>query len=137
MGHFQLFLMILKFSMGHFLSFYTDFYGPFSKLMGLWRMAPCLPNHCVLCVNDYIWYLFFFIYYCLYCLHHNLSPYIVSLYWIKKSREINRKNWWFMYNPIVARHSLSDAIQKTVFSLTKYAIIQQRFISTDNVFLPS
>ena len=45
MGHFQLFSMILKFSMGHFLSFYTDFYGPFSKLMGLWRMAPCLPNH--------------------------------------------------------------------------------------------
>ena len=30
----------------------------------------------------------------------------VSLYCIfvldKKSREINRKNWWFMYNPIVA-----------------------------------
>ena len=25
----------------------------------------------------------FFIYYCLYCLHHNLFPYIVSLYWIK------------------------------------------------------
>ena len=46
MGHFQLFWMILKFSMGHFLSFYTNFYGPFSKLMGLWRMAPCLPNHC-------------------------------------------------------------------------------------------
>ena len=45
MGHFQLFSMILKFSMGHFLSFYTDFYGPFSNLMGLWRMAPCLPNH--------------------------------------------------------------------------------------------
>ena len=50
MGHFQLFSRILKFSMGHFLSFYTDFYGPFSKLMGLWRMAPCLPNHC----NDQI-----------------------------------------------------------------------------------
>ena len=46
MGHFQLFSMILKFSMGHFLSFYTDFNGPFSKLMGLWRMTPCLPNHC-------------------------------------------------------------------------------------------
>ena len=46
MGHFQFFSMILKFSMGHFLSFYTDFYGPFSKLMGLWRMTPCLPNHC-------------------------------------------------------------------------------------------
>ena len=45
MGHFQLFSMILKFSMGHFLSFYTDFHGPFPKLMGLWRMAPCLPNH--------------------------------------------------------------------------------------------
>ena len=45
MDHFQLFSMILKFPMGHFLSFYTDFYGPFSKLMGLWRMAPCLPNH--------------------------------------------------------------------------------------------
>ena len=45
MGHFQLFSMILTFSMGHFLSFYTDFDGPFSKLMGLWRMAPCLPNH--------------------------------------------------------------------------------------------
>ena len=45
MGHFQLFSMILKFSMGPFLSFYTDFDGPFSKLMGLWRMAPCLPNH--------------------------------------------------------------------------------------------
>ena len=45
MGLFQLFSMVLKFSMGHFLSFYTDFYGPFSKLMGLWRMAPCLPNH--------------------------------------------------------------------------------------------
>ena len=40
-----IFSMILKFSMGHFLSFYTDFYRPFSKLMGLWRMAPCLPNH--------------------------------------------------------------------------------------------
>ena len=46
MGHFQLFSMILKFSMGHLLSFFTDFNGPFSKLMGLWRMAPCLPNHC-------------------------------------------------------------------------------------------
>ena len=45
MGHFQLFSMILKFSMGHLLSFYTDLYGPFSKLMGLWRMAHCLPNH--------------------------------------------------------------------------------------------
>ena len=45
MDHFQLFSMILKFSTGHFLSFYTDFYGPFSKLIGLWRMAPCLPNH--------------------------------------------------------------------------------------------
>ena len=45
MGHFQLISMILKFSMGHFVSLYTDFYGPFSKLMGLWRMAPCLPNH--------------------------------------------------------------------------------------------
>ena len=45
MGHFQLFSMILKFSMGHFLSLYTDFDGPFFKLMGLWRMAPCLPNH--------------------------------------------------------------------------------------------
>ena len=44
-GPFLAFSMILKFSMGHFLSFYTDFYGPFSKLMGLWRMAPCLPNH--------------------------------------------------------------------------------------------
>ena len=34
---------------GHFLSIYTDFNEPFSKLMGLWRMAPsrpCLPNHC-------------------------------------------------------------------------------------------
>ena len=51
MGHFQLFSMILKFSMGHFLSFYTDFYGPFSKLMGLWRMAPCLPNHCIIYKN--------------------------------------------------------------------------------------
>ena len=47
MGHFQLFSMILKFLMGHFLSFYTVFYGPFSKLMRLWRMAPCLPNHCI------------------------------------------------------------------------------------------
>ena len=45
MGHFQLFSMILNFWMGHFLSLYTDFDGPFSKLMGLWRMAPCLPNH--------------------------------------------------------------------------------------------
>ena len=40
------FSMILKFSMGHYLSFYTDFYGPFPKLIGLWPMAPCLPNHC-------------------------------------------------------------------------------------------
>ena len=46
MGHFQLFSMFFKFSVGHFLSIYTDFYGPFSKLMGLWRMAPYLPNHC-------------------------------------------------------------------------------------------
>ena len=46
MGHFQLFSMILKFSMGHFLSFYIDFDGPFPRLMGLWGMAPCLPNHC-------------------------------------------------------------------------------------------
>ena len=45
MGHFQLFSMILKFSMGHFLSFYLDFDGPFPRLMGLWRMVPCLPNH--------------------------------------------------------------------------------------------
>ena len=47
-GNFQLFSMILKISVGHFLSFYTDFDGPFSKLMGLWRMAPCLPNHWLL-----------------------------------------------------------------------------------------
>ena len=46
MGHFRLFSMILKFSMGPLLSFYTDFDGPFSKIIGLWRMAPCLPNHC-------------------------------------------------------------------------------------------
>ena len=26
----------------------------------------------------------YFIYYCLYCPHHNLFPYIVSLYWIRK-----------------------------------------------------
>ena len=45
MGHFQLFSMILKFSMGHLLSFYIDFDETFSKIMGLWRMAPCLPNH--------------------------------------------------------------------------------------------
>ena len=43
---FSFFSMILKFSMGHILSFYTDLYGPFSKLMRLCRMAPCLPNHC-------------------------------------------------------------------------------------------
>ena len=43
---FSFFLMILKFSMGHFLTFCTYFNGLFSKLMGLWRMAPCLPNHC-------------------------------------------------------------------------------------------
>ena len=42
MGHFQLFSIILTFSVGHFLSFYTDFDGPFSKIMGLWRMVPCL-----------------------------------------------------------------------------------------------
>ena len=48
MGHFQLFsIFFFKFSMDHFLSIYTDFYGPFSKLMGLWRMAPCLSNHWV------------------------------------------------------------------------------------------
>ena len=52
MGHFQLFSTILKFSMGHFLSFYTDLYGPFSKLMGLWRTAPCLPNHCYLALHS-------------------------------------------------------------------------------------
>ena len=46
MGHFQLFSMNLKFSMGHLLSFYTIFDGPFYKLMGPWRMATCLPNHC-------------------------------------------------------------------------------------------
>ena len=33
MGHFQLFSMILKFSMGHFLSFYTDFYGPSRRIV--------------------------------------------------------------------------------------------------------
>ena len=33
--------------MGHFLTFYTDSNGPFFKWMGLWRMAPCLPNHCL------------------------------------------------------------------------------------------
>ena len=40
-GPFSAFSMILKFSMGHFLSFYTDFDGPFSKLMGLcaWPLA--------------------------------------------------------------------------------------------------
>ena len=40
--------MTLKFSMDHFLSFHTDFESdwPFSKLMGLWYMVPCLPNHC-------------------------------------------------------------------------------------------
>ena len=48
MGHFQLFLMILKFSMGHFLTFCTHSNGPFFKWMWLWRMAPCLPNHCIL-----------------------------------------------------------------------------------------
>ena len=84
--HFQLFLTILKYFMGHFLSFSsatspgfifkpsfknalkhvyfivesrrdfglalelhsTGLDGSFSKLMGLWRMAPCLPNHCII-----------------------------------------------------------------------------------------
>ena len=31
MGHFQLFSMILKFSMGPYLTFYTDSDGPFFK----------------------------------------------------------------------------------------------------------
>ena len=53
MGHFQLFSIILKFSMGHFLSFYTDFAGLFSKLMGLWHMAPYLPNHRVTYIHVY------------------------------------------------------------------------------------
>ena len=44
-GPFSAFSMILKFSIGHFWTFYTDFEGPFFKWMGLWRMAPCLPNH--------------------------------------------------------------------------------------------
>ena len=52
MGHFQLLSMILKFSMGHFLSFYIDFDGPFSKLMGLWRMAPCLLNYWIWLVSS-------------------------------------------------------------------------------------
>ena len=43
---FSFFPLILKFSMGHFLTFYTDSNGPFFKWMGLWRMALCLPNHC-------------------------------------------------------------------------------------------
>ena len=35
----RFFLMILKFSMGHFLAFYTDFNAPLSKLMGLWHIG--------------------------------------------------------------------------------------------------
>ena len=62
----------------------------------------CPRIYYVLYINKYILYLFFFIYYCLYCLYHNLFTYIVSLYWITQSREINRANWWFMYSPIVA-----------------------------------
>ena len=43
---FSFFPMILKFSMGHFFIFYvTDSNGRFFKWIGLWRMAPCLPNH--------------------------------------------------------------------------------------------
>ena len=93
--------------------------------------------HYVLCANDYIWYLFFFIYYSLYCLHYNLFAYIVSLVWLNQSREINRINWWFMYNPSVAalpiwRHT------KTVFSLAKICDNRTKvyFIST-YLFLPS
>ena len=79
-----------------------------------------------------------FIYYCLYCLHHNYFAYIVSMYWLNHSRDANRTNWWFMYNPIEAvlpiwRHT------KTVFSLFKICdnTTKVYFISTDNVFLPS
>ena len=55
MGHFQLFSMILnvllKFSMGHFLSFYTDFYGPFFQVNGTMAHGP-LPSQS-LCYRPY------------------------------------------------------------------------------------
>ena len=61
------------------------------------------------------------------------ASYFVSLYCIfvldKKSREINRKNWWFMYNPIVAALPIWRFTKKTrLFLLLKYAITQQKFI---------
>ena len=44
----------------------------------------------------------------------------------KKSREINRKNWWFMYNPIWRHTKYGYDNTTTIY-----------FLSTDNVFLPS
>ena len=43
MSHFQLFLMILKFSMGLFLSFYTDLNWPFFQVNGTMAHGP-LPS---------------------------------------------------------------------------------------------
>ena len=73
-----------------------------------------------------------FIYYCLYCLHHNLFPYIVSLYCISNQGKSIVKTGG---SCII----LSDAIQNTVFSLAKIHdnTTEIYVISTDNVFLPS
>ena len=46
MGHFQLFSMILKFSMGHFLSFYTDLWAIF-QVNGTMAHGP-LPSKSLL-----------------------------------------------------------------------------------------
>ena len=78
-----------------------------------------------------------------FCLLLSILPILVSLYCIfvldKKSREINRKNGWFMYNLFVAALPIWRNTKKTVFSLTKIRDNTTKiyFISTDNVFLPS
>ena len=48
---FRFFQRFWNFLWANFLSFYTDFDGPFCKLIGLWGMAPCLPNHWQGCNN--------------------------------------------------------------------------------------
>ena len=124
MGHFQLFSMILKFSMGHFLSFYTNFYGPFSKLMGLWRMAPCFPNHCLcatmLCSLVCVFYIQYFAGFSLGFwkgesrdspLLKMVSP--TKFWWVPVSPVLHDESWLFMHSPFTQ----SPVMQRLINSL--------------------
>ena len=61
------------------------------------------------CISSFVFY--FFIYDCLYCLHHNLFAYIVSLYWLNQSREINRTTYFNQYR---CYHTCDNASMKLI-----------------------